>query len=60
LPAYTLLNLRARCTLDAAWSVSGRIENLTDRDYELVHGYNTAGRSAWLEVTWQPRIGAAR
>jgi vitamin B12 transporter len=60
LPAYALLNLRARCALDAAWSVSGRIENLTDRAYELVHGYNTAGRSVWLEVTWQPRMGTAR
>jgi vitamin B12 transporter len=54
LPAYTLLNLRARYALNAAWSVSARIENLTDRDYELVHGYNTAGRSGYVEVTWQP------
>jgi len=60
LPAYALLNLRARWALDDSWSVHGRIENLTDRDYELVHGYNTAGRSAWLEVTWQPRTGATR
>ena len=60
LPAYTLLNLRARCALDDTWSVSGRVENLTDRHYELVHGYNTAGRSAWLEVTWQPRTGTRR
>jgi vitamin B12 transporter len=55
LPAYTLLNLRARYALDAAWTLSARVENLTDRDYELVHGYNTAGRSGYLEVTWQPR-----
>jgi vitamin B12 transporter len=60
LPSYTLLNLRARCTLDDAWSVSGRIENLADRNYELVHGYNTAGRSAWLQLTWQSPAGAAR
>jgi len=55
LPAYALLNLRARYALDDAWTLSARAENVTDRDYELVHGYNTAGRSGWLEVTWQPR-----
>ncbi|HEU4664332.1 MAG TPA: TonB-dependent receptor, partial [Dokdonella sp.] len=56
LPAYALLNLRARYALDDAWSVSARAENVTDRAYELVHGYDTAGRSGWIEVTWQPRV----
>ena len=42
-------------SLDDAWTLSARAENVTDRDYELVHGYDTAGRSGWLEVTWQPR-----
>ena len=54
LPAYTLVNLRARYELNHAWSLSARIENLTDRDYELVHGYNTPGRSGFLDIVWQP------
>jgi vitamin B12 transporter len=54
LPAYTLVNLRARYELNRAWSLSARIENLTDRDYELVHGYNTPGRSGFLDIVWQP------
>ena len=53
LPSYTLLNLRGRWRIDDAWTLSARIENLTDRDYELVHGYNTAGRSGYVEIAWQ-------
>lgn len=54
LSSYTLVNLRAGVTLTPAWSLAARVENLTDRDYELVRGYNTAGRSGYLEVVWQP------
>ena len=55
LPAYAILNLRARHALADDWNLALRLENLTDRDYELVHGYNTPGRSAFIEVRWQPR-----
>ncbi|MCK9538104.1 TonB-dependent receptor domain-containing protein [Dokdonella sp.] len=56
LGAYTLLNLRAQHALNAHWRLGVRLENLTDRDYALVNGYNTPGRSAWLQVTWQPSM----
>ncbi|GAA0718901.1 TonB-dependent receptor domain-containing protein [Dokdonella soli] len=54
LPAYAIVNLRARYTLSPAWSLSARLENLADRNYELVHGYNTPGRSGFLDIVWQP------
>jgi vitamin B12 transporter len=54
LDAYTLLNLRADWTLADAWTIGARLENLTDRNYELVHGYNTPGRSGFVELTWHP------
>jgi vitamin B12 transporter len=54
LPAYTIVNLRAALALGSDWSLSGRIENLFDRNYELVHGYNTPGLSAFVEIVWQP------
>jgi vitamin B12 transporter len=54
LPGYAVLNLRATLALADDWSLTGRIENLFDRDYELVHGYNTPGRSGFVEVVWQP------
>ncbi len=55
LGGYALVNLRASYALADAWSVSLRLENAFDHGYELVHGYNTAGRSGFLEIRWQPR-----
>jgi len=54
LAGYGILNLRATYTINTAWSLAGRVENCFDRDYELVRGYNTPGRSGFLEVVWQP------
>lgn len=55
LSGYTLVNLRASWALTAQWKLLGRIENLTDQDYELAYGYNTPGRSGFLEVVWTAR-----
>jgi vitamin B12 transporter len=54
LPGYAILNLRATYAINADWRVTGRVENLFDRDYALVHGYNTPGLSGFLEIVWQP------
>ncbi len=54
LGAYTLVNLRASYALTAAWRLGLRLENAFDRDYELAHGYNTPGRSGYVELIWQP------
>jgi vitamin B12 transporter len=55
LPGYAVASLRTDYRLDAAWRVGARLENLFDRSYELAHGYNTPGRSAYLTLTWNPR-----
>ena len=55
LPGYAIVNLRASYALASTWNVSLRLENLFDRDYELVHGYNTPGRSAFVQIAWQPQ-----
>jgi vitamin B12 transporter len=34
----------------------GRIDNITDRDYETVYGYRQAGRGAFVGVSWQPKL----
>ncbi|HOX70518.1 MAG: TonB-dependent receptor [Dokdonella sp.] len=52
LPGYTLLNLRASWVLTPEWKLLARIENLTDKDYELAYGYNTPERSGFVEVVW--------
>ena len=56
LPGYALVNLRASYDIAATWSVSLRLENLFDRDYELVHGYNTPGRAGYVQIAWQPQF----
>jgi vitamin B12 transporter len=53
LPGYALVNLRLSYRPNAPWRVSLRLENAADRFYELAHGYNTPGRSAYLEVAWR-------
>jgi vitamin B12 transporter len=50
-----LINLRADYALNDAWRVGARLENLTDKNYQLVYGYNTPGRSGFLTLTWAPR-----
>jgi vitamin B12 transporter len=52
LPGYARVDLRASASLGAGWTLEGRLENLGDRDYNLVDGYNTPGRSGMLTVRW--------
>ena len=35
-----------------AWSLEARVENLGDKDYELIPGYNTQGRSGLVSLRW--------
>ncbi len=55
LPGYALVNLRANYALSPTWRVGFRLENVLDRNYELAHGYNTPGRSGYIQIAWEPR-----
>lgn len=55
LPAHTLLNLSASTDIARDWRLLARVDNATDRDYESVRGYATAGRTFYLGLTWSPR-----
>ncbi|MFN3595161.1 MAG: TonB-dependent receptor domain-containing protein [Thiobacillaceae bacterium] len=52
LPGYTVFNVSGRYRLRDDLALAARIDNLFDRDYSLVHGYNTAGRSGHLQLEW--------
>jgi vitamin B12 transporter len=52
LEAYALAHLRLAWQFDPSWRIEARIENLTDRDYTMVYGYNTPGRSGVLNLVW--------
>jgi vitamin B12 transporter len=53
LDAFTLLNLAAQWTLGAGFTLEGRVENATDRDYTLVHGYNAPERTVFLGLRYE-------
>ena len=55
LPAHTLLNLSASTDIARDWRLLARVDNATDKDYESVLGYATAGRTYYLGLTWSPR-----
>jgi vitamin B12 transporter len=52
LGGYARFDLRAVWSLAPDWSLEARLENIGDRDYALVQGYNTPGRSGLLTVRW--------
>jgi vitamin B12 transporter len=52
LGGYARLDLRAMAPLPGGWRLEARLENLGDRDYALVDGFETAGRSGSLAIRW--------
>jgi vitamin B12 transporter len=52
LPSFALAHVRLSWAFAPGWRVEGRLENLTDRDYALVNGYNTPGRSGVVSLVW--------
>lgn len=55
LGGYGLFNLTASTRLARDWTFAARIDNLTDKHYELARQYATAGRSLFASVKWEPR-----
>ena len=49
---YGLLTLTAQTHLSKEWTLQGRLENVTDQSYTLADGYNTAGRSLYVELRY--------
>jgi vitamin B12 transporter len=48
--AHTIADLALEVPANDHWSLRGRVENVTDLDYEEVYGYGTRGRSAYVGV----------
>jgi vitamin B12 transporter len=55
LGGYARVDLRAAAPLSGGWRLEARLENLGDRDYALVNGYETAGRSGSVAIRWDAR-----
>lgn len=55
---YSLMNLMLRYRLAAQWSIEGRLDNVFDKRYEVVSGFNTPGRGLFMAISYQARAGA--
>ena len=53
LDGYTVIDLRAAYQINSHWRVAAKIENATDKNYQIINGYNTPGASGYLTVEWQ-------
>jgi len=53
-PGYGVVNLTLGWRPAPGWRFSGRLVNVFDKDYSLVHGYNTQGRGGFLELAYAP------
>jgi len=52
LASYTLINLRAAYRLREDWNLEVRVDNLADRDYEPLVGFNAADRRVFVQLGW--------
>lgn len=55
LGGYAVVNLHASTRLGPDYHLMARIDNLTDKTYELARGYATAGRTLYVGVKWAPQ-----
>jgi vitamin B12 transporter len=51
---YFVAHLAARFKIHKNFTLTGRIENLFDKKYQEIYGYNTPGFSIYggIEFTW--------
>lgn len=52
LAGYALLNLRASYNLNKDWQLFGRWNNVFDKSYELVNGYQTPGSNVFVGMRY--------
>ena len=52
---YLLAAFYGKLNLTAAWSVTARLDNALNRNYQLANGYNTAGRAASVSTRYSFR-----
>ncbi len=55
LPGYAVVNLSASAPIARDFTLVARVDNVADKDYQLVRGYATAGRTVYVGVKWQPK-----
>lgn len=54
LPGYGIMNIAATRKVSSGVVLEARVENLTDKDYQLANTYNTQGLAGFVGVRWEP------
>lgn len=52
---YAVFNLSLGRALTPEWSLEARWNNVADKDYVLIQGFNTPGSNVLLSVKWTPQ-----
>ncbi|SDV48007.1 TonB-dependent receptor plug domain-containing protein [Chitinasiproducens palmae] len=52
-PGYATVNLNAKYQITRTWSLAVRLDNVFNRDYQTVYGYDAPGRAASVTLAWQ-------
>ena len=53
LPSYMLVDVTARYPLSKDWVAFGRVENLTDKNYQTAYSYNQLPRTFYVGLSWK-------
>jgi vitamin B12 transporter len=53
---YTVIDFSGRYAINKELSAYARIENLADKSYQTVYGYNQPKRGLYLGLNWQPKL----
>lgn len=56
LPGYTLVHARFNLELGQHTRVNLRVNNLLDRNYTELRGFNTLGRTFWAQFAWRQKV----
>lgn len=55
LAGHTTADLYVDYAVNKAWKVQAKLNNVTDRQYETVYGYNQPGRAVYVTLSYQPK-----
>lgn len=55
LSAYTTADLFADYAINKNWKLQGKLNNLSNRQYETILGYNQPGRGVFVTLRYQPK-----
>ncbi len=55
LPAYSVLDLKARYSVTKEIDLTARIDNALDEDYQTIYGYSQARRAGYVGLVWKQK-----